>query len=246
MKQKNYQHTLESLSKLMSYILCHRPDEFGLFLDEDGFVSLKEFHQAIVEENGWSFVRKSHLMDIINYADRQRFELREGKIKAIYGHSLPAKLNYVPVAPPKLLYHAATRKSYPHILEKGLSPVNRQYVHLTLNKELALRTGKRRDNKPVLLEIMAQRASREGIKFYCLKQLIYFAETIPPSYIAGPPLHKVQVKSFPKAVPAQPVSSFSQPTPGSFTLTADMLGLPKDKVRRGERHARKRKMGKKR
>jgi len=236
MKQRDYQRTLKSLSKLMSYILRHRPDEFGLYLDEEGFVSLKELHQAIIEEKKWSFVRKSHLMDVINFAERERFELKDGKIRATYGHSLPVKLNYEPVTPPKLLYHATTRKSYPHILEKGLLPMGRQYVHLAVNKDLALRIGKRRDNKPVLLEIQAQKAAQEGIEFFCPNELIYLVKTLPPQYLSGPPLHKVQKQPGQK----KPSSPPPQITPGSFILTPDVLSpFFDEKQSRAKRYARK-------
>ena len=235
MKQKDYLRTLEGLSKLMSYILRHRPDEFGLVLDEEGFVSIKELHQAIIEDNNWSFVRKSHIMDVVNFSDRQRFEIKDGKIRATYGHSIPVKLNYEPVTPPKILYHATARKSYPYILEKGLLPMGRQYVHLTVNKELALRIGKRRDNKPVLLEVQAQKAAEAGIRFYCPNELIYLAKEIPPVYISGPPLRKVQIKpSKPKETPQPRI------TPGSFVLTADMVEPFFDEKRaRADRYARK-------
>ncbi|MCD6319366.1 MAG: RNA 2'-phosphotransferase [Candidatus Desulfofervidaceae bacterium] len=243
MKQKDYQQTLKGLSKLMSYILRHRPDEFGLCLDEEGFVSLKELHQAITEDKNWSFVRKSHLMDVINFADRERFELKDGKIRATYGHSIPVKLNYKPVTPPKLLYHATSRKAYPYILKKGLLPMGRQYAHLAVNKDLALRIGKRRDNKPVLLEIQAQKAAQDGIEFFCPNELIYLVKTIPPQYISGPPLHKVQKQPVQKKLPPPP----PQITPGSFNLTPDMLGpFFDEKMDRSKRYSRKKAKKKKR
>ena len=232
MKQKNYQKTLKRLSKLMSYILRHHPEEFGLVLDQEGFVSLKELHQAIIEEKDWSFVRISHIKDIVNFSDKKRFETKGDKIRASYGHSLAVQLDYQSVIPPKLLYHATTRKAYPRILEKGLLPMGRQYVHLTIDKELSLRIGKRRDKKPVLLEIQAKRAYEAGIEFYCPNELIYLVKTLPPQYISGPPLHKIQIK-----IPQKPAHPSIQVTPGSFLLTEDMI--IKEKQSRAERYARK-------
>lgn len=216
----------------MSYILRHHPDEFGLVLDQEGFVSLKELHQAIIEEKDWSFVRISHIKDIVNFSDKKRFETKGDKIRASYGHSLAVQLDYQSVIPPKFLYHATTRKAYPHILEKGLLPMGRQYVHLTIDKELSLRIGKRRDKKPVLLEIQAKRAAEAGIEFYCPNELIYLVKTLPPQYISGPPLHKIQIK-----IPQKPAHPSIQVTPGSFLLTEDMI--IKEKQSRAERYARK-------
>ncbi len=48
-----------------------------------------------------------------------------------------------------------------------------QYVHLATSRELALRIGPRRDRDPVIIEIHAQKAYREGIVFYQANGLIY-------------------------------------------------------------------------
>ena len=74
---------MTSNSVLMAYILRHRPDEFGLVLDEDGFISLKELLQAIGEEEGWSYVRRSHITEVAYTSDRERFEIQDEKIRAI-------------------------------------------------------------------------------------------------------------------------------------------------------------------
>jgi len=189
--EMSHRHQVTALSKLMSYILRHRPDEFGLVLDEDGFISLKELQQAIAEEAGCSHVRRSHITEVILTSDRERFEVEDERIRATYGHSHPHTIRYEPTAPPRILYHGTRRKAYPHILQQGLDPMGRQYVHLATSPELAMRIGKRRDPQPVLLEIQAQRASEDGIIFYQANPLIYLANHITPDYITGPPIPKV-------------------------------------------------------
>jgi putative RNA 2'-phosphotransferase len=175
----------------MTYILRHRPDEFGLVLDENGFISLKELLQAITEEEEWSYVRRSHITEVAYTSERDRFEIHDEKIRATYGHSLPHRIHYEPVAPPAILYHGTRRRAYPHILQRGLDPMGRQYVHLATSPDLAMRIGKRREPQPVLLEIQALRASEEGVSFYQANPLIYLVDHISPSYINGPPISKV-------------------------------------------------------
>ncbi len=181
-------HKIRSLSKLMSYILRHRPDEFGLVLDEEGFIPLKELHKAITEEEGWSYVRMADIKQAVYASDRERFRMDEKRIRASYGHSSPVKIQYEPSVPPKVLYHGTRRKAYPSILRNGLSPMVRQYVHLTTSRELALRIGCRRDPAPVLLTINSRRANEEGITFYLANELIYLVEALPVEYFTGPPL----------------------------------------------------------
>ena len=83
----SHKHRLLSLGKLMAYMLRHRPDEFGLVPDEEGFISLKELQQAINEEDGWGFVRRSHILEVVYQGDRERFEIKGDRIRATYGHS---------------------------------------------------------------------------------------------------------------------------------------------------------------
>lgn len=184
----------ERLSKLLSYILRHRPDEYGLVLDAEGYVPLKELIQALHEEGDWSFVKPDHVQEIALTSDRVRFEMDGGRIRATYGHSLPIKIEYQRAAPPKTLYHGTRRRAYPVILEHGLKPMGRQYVHLATTKELALRIGKRRDPEPVLVEIHALRAHQEGIPFYQANELIFLVDSLPPHYLSGPPLSKVKIE----------------------------------------------------
>jgi putative RNA 2'-phosphotransferase len=226
----SHRHAVTALNKLMTYILQHRPDEFGLVLDEDGYISVKHLLQAIAEEEGWSYVRRSHIMEVASTSGRDRFEIQDGKIRAIYGHSLPHRAHREPAAPPQILYHGTRRKAYPHIIQRGLDPMGHSHVHLTTSPELAMRIGKRRDPQPVLLEIQAQRASEDGVPFYQANPLIYLADHIPPSYINGPSISKVlpEQKRPEKKIPQKNEEAPLEPElPGSVLLNVRMEPLHK-------------------
>ncbi|MBW2038552.1 MAG: RNA 2'-phosphotransferase [Deltaproteobacteria bacterium] len=240
----SHRHRVIALSKLMAYILRHRPDEFGLVLDEDGFISIKELQQAIAEEEGWSYVRRSHILEVVYTSDRERFNVQGERIRATYGHSLPQRIRYEPSSPPKILYHGTRRKTYPHIIQRGLDPMGRQYIHLSTSPELALRIGRRRDPHPLILEIMAQRAYEQGITFYQANPLIYLADHIPPTYVIGPPISKVMPeKKRPAKRKSPPVE---RELPGSVVLNLRMEPLHqkekaktwKDRSRRYRRRQR--------
>jgi putative RNA 2'-phosphotransferase len=76
-------HARERLSKFLFYVLRHRPDEYGLVLDSEGYVSIKELIQALHEEEGWSFVRQDHLQEILLTSDRARFEIDGSRLDPI-------------------------------------------------------------------------------------------------------------------------------------------------------------------
>ncbi len=69
------QQRQESLAKLLSYILSRRPDEFGLVLDETGRLPVKELLWALAQEEGWGYVRRSHLEEVVNLVTPGAFEL---------------------------------------------------------------------------------------------------------------------------------------------------------------------------
>ena len=209
----------ERLSKLLAYILRHRPDEYGLVLDPEGYVSIKELLQALHEEEGWSFVRKDHLQEVALTSDRARFEMDDNRIRASCGHSLPVTIQYETAQPPKILYHGTRRRTYPVILVEGLKPMGRQYVHLATTKELALRIGRRRDPDPVLLEIQALKAHQEGIPFRRANDLLYLVDALPPRYLAGPPLTRIKMDKPPKEKKEERAPTpFSVPNLGPQTL----------------------------
>lgn len=182
-------HRVEALGKFMAYILAHRPDEYGLLPDAEGFVDLKDLRQAINEEEGWGFVRESHLQEVVLTDAKKRFEIRDGRIRATFADRpiLPGE----PVEPPKVLYCGIRRRAYPVVLKRGLLPSPGGFVVLTDSRELAERMGRRRDPKPLILEVQAGRAWREGIQFFRPYPLFYLTGHVPPSFLWGPPLEKV-------------------------------------------------------
>ncbi|HHV35992.1 MAG TPA: RNA 2'-phosphotransferase, partial [Syntrophomonadaceae bacterium] len=51
------------------------------------------------------------LQKIINESNKKRFEIKDGEIRATYGHSLPSKIEKKPTVPPKFLYHGTTPRA---------------------------------------------------------------------------------------------------------------------------------------
>jgi putative RNA 2'-phosphotransferase len=227
----SHRHQVIALSKLLAYIVQHRPDEFGLALDEEGFVSLKELQQAITEEEGWSYVRRSHIIEAIYAGDRERFELKDDRIRDALFNPMP----YEPLSPPKMLYQGARRRAYPHILQKGLAPMGHTYVLLATSPELARRIGRRRDPDPIIVEIQAQRAYEKGIIFYQANPLTYLASYIPPSFITGPPISMVLPEQKPagkkpseKKLSEKRWPEHEQELPGTVLLNLRMEPLYKE------------------
>lgn len=75
-----------------------------------------------------------------------------------------------------------TREAARSILEEGLKPMGRRLVHLSSTYEEAANVGRRRQRNPVVLEVDAKRAWKDGVEFR-RSGAIYVVNRIPVEYI---------------------------------------------------------------
>lgn len=138
---------------------------------------------ALHRTKKWIDIREPDLAEMIEQSEKKRHELKNGRIRAFYGHSIPMKIIKEEKTPPDILYHGTAKRFIQSIMEKGLLPQNRQYVHLSQDIETAEDVGKRHDDKPCILIIDAKRAWNEGIKFYLGNEKVWLADTVPSQFI---------------------------------------------------------------
>ena len=174
------------LSKIVAYILRHKPEDYGLFLDENGFVSINDLITAINIKNKFERdINKDDLIYIIDNSDKKRFEINADKIRALYGHSRYIEIKQESALPPDILYHGTSHKAYSEIKKYGLKPMSRQFIHLSEDIGTAVAIGKRRDDFPIILEINASKAYNSGIIFYKGNDKVWLCKKIPIEYIKG-------------------------------------------------------------
>lgn len=172
------------LSKEISYALRHAPWEYELELDEQGFVPIAQLLHALNETETYKrTITQSDLEHIIATSEKKRHEIVDDKIRALYGHTTPNAIKKEIGMPPDILYHGTSHKALQQILQQGLMPMERQYVHLSIDTQNAIRVGKRRDKTPVILKINAKKANETGIEFYIGNDKVWLAKKIPPEFI---------------------------------------------------------------
>ena len=171
------------LSKEVSYALRHNPQEYGLVLDDDGWVDIEDLLKALRKKKKWNKVDVIDLVKIIDESNKKRHEIIDNKIRALYGHSTNKTIIKEKIEPPEFLYHGTARRFLDSIKKNGLTPMKRQYVHLSEDKETAYEVGKRRDSKPVVLKVMAKDAWNNGVAFYLGNDTIWLSDLIPNNYI---------------------------------------------------------------
>ena len=175
------------LSKTIALALRHRPWLFELELDDQGWVPVENLLDALRQRRDqWADLTAADLATMIARTDKPRYELRAGRIRALYGHSLPGKLARVPAEPPETLYHGTSPGAVESIRKTGLQPMSRQYVHLSVDRETAQLVGERKAGRPVMLIVRAAGAHRDGVTFYRGNDRVWLADHVPPEFITFP------------------------------------------------------------
>lgn len=176
----NLPYEYEKLSKFLSFVLRHHPEQYDLELDEEGFVLLDDLLGRL-KDTKHSWAKIEDIEELISEVERKRFEIRGNKIRALYGHSVKVKIEGS-FCPKNLLYHGTSPEELPKILTDGLCPMGRQFVHLSKEKETAYAVGKRHHPEPVILEIDSEKASKSGIDFFDRGKVV-LSERISPEFI---------------------------------------------------------------
>jgi putative RNA 2'-phosphotransferase len=166
------------VSRYMSYLLRHNPE--NLKMDKKGFVSLDEITKKIRERFN---VDKAFILEIAKKSDRKRFEVVGNKIRALYGHTIDVQLEFEEDKTIKTLFHGTTPSAASQILKVGLKPMKRKWVHLSPTIEIATEVALRRTKTPVVLEINAEAARKNGVKFYKASDRVYLSSGLAPKYI---------------------------------------------------------------
>lgn len=175
---------IDNLTRMLLYVLSRRPYEFGILPDEEGFVKIKELVKALNQEPGWSHIRESSINEILIHDGGSQFQLKENRIRAVE-RLWDINECYDIEELPSVLFAPIRRRAHRHVFEKGLSASPNSRIILTPSKVFAKKMGLRRDNEPVVLEILAQKAIKKGIRFFKFGDL-YLAEYIPKEYISAP------------------------------------------------------------
>jgi len=175
------QNKRNKLSVFMSLLLRHKPEKFGLYLDNEGFCPVDSLLTCIQKENHWSDATRDTILQIVKECPKQRYEIRDDFIRARYGHS-KLKVSYEEKTPPVLLYHGTYEGAVDSIFQQGILPMSRQFVHLSESTDFATLAGKRR-GKPVILEVDCKQAAEDGIPFYYAGNEVWLTASLPASYL---------------------------------------------------------------
>ena len=162
------------MSKRLAFLLRHDGTyEFEL----DGWRKVED----LVSNHGFSY---AELDRIVATDSKGRYEFSSDKslIRARWGHSIPVELGDECLEVPDILYHGTADIYLLSIQKEGLKRKNRQFVHLTDNRIMAMESGKRHGN-PVVLTIDSGKMKEDGIKFWKRGNCIWLTERVEIQHI---------------------------------------------------------------
>jgi len=175
---------LDHLGRVMTGILRHFPEKYGLALDAHGWVELPRLVQGIASHHrGYHWLRPHHLVAIAESDPKGRYEVKDERVRATYGHTLELDLDLPTDHIPDELYFPVTAEESTIVLEVGLKPSDRRKVHLSKTAEDARAAGAVRTPEPVILAIDARKARESGIVIMQAGKTVYLVDQIPAEYL---------------------------------------------------------------
>lgn len=175
----------EAVSRAVLRVLRHgdeslavQHDRFGLFLTNE-FAAVLQTHSKLLAEDDFAETLDRVIQSLIA---TEKLEIRGSRIRALYGHSLRGIIVGQLKWPEIPMFHATSRRHLDSILEHGLRPQGRTWVHLTSEIEYANRIFKNHsfDGHPVLLEVDASRLEDHDVTFRRPNSHVWLANFIPP------------------------------------------------------------------
>ena len=170
---------LTKTSKFLSLILRHKPEEIGITLDKHGWAVVTELLDGMK-------ITMETLEHIVATDEKKRYSFNEDKslIRANQGHSIQVDVELQERKPPEILYHGTAERHLSSILQNGLIPKNRLYVHLSKDFDTAINVGKRH-GKPVVFQIAANQMYKDGFKFYLSENGVWLVDSVSAKYLVA-------------------------------------------------------------
>ena len=176
---------MNSLSRILAGVLRHFPEKFDLDMDLNGWVDIRDLASAIkARKRNLHWLRPHHIRALAETDGKGRYQVIENQVRATYGHSVDVELDHPSDDVPQSLYYPATQEEVDLLLENGITPTDRRYVHLSRTFEDAYNAGVHRTEDPMILEIDAAAALLADVYIGRAGPTVFVARGIPPDFVS--------------------------------------------------------------
>lgn len=172
---------LVKYSKRISKALRHKPETLGLVLDEHGWADVSKLIKALSANADFTM---ETLETIVRENNKKRFSFNEDKtkIRANQGHTILVDVELEQKEPPQILFHGTGEQFREAILNEGIKPMERLYVHLSSDKDTAVKVGSRH-GKPFVFTVNAEKMYKDGYYFFQSVNGVWLTDKVPPQYL---------------------------------------------------------------
>jgi putative RNA 2'-phosphotransferase len=176
---------LDHLGRVVTGVLRHFPEKYGLQMDPHGWVALPQLVRNISNQHrGYRWLRVHHIVAIAETDAKGRYEVKDDRIRATYGHTLDVDLDLPTDHIPEQLYFPVTEEEATIVLEVGLKPSDRKKVHLSKTAADARSAGAVRTPNPVLLVVDTKKAQEAGVVIKRAGKTVFLVDAVPAEYLA--------------------------------------------------------------
>lgn len=171
----------DRLRRGILFALRHRPEQFNLRMDSEGWVDTLELADAV--NHICQFTKVDDRDDVkklvLEIGLSDRIQSHEDRSRAAYGHST-VRFNPTQMAiPTSPLFHGTSASNLSLIECFGLTPMRRRFVQLTTDFEYAHEVASRSSGQPLVLQVRTAAALELGIQFYPTSTHVWLSGAIP-------------------------------------------------------------------
>lgn len=171
------------ISKFLSLVLRHKPEEIGVTMDEHGWINTDDIVDAF--DKRFSGFTYSDLVEIVESDEKGRYAFSEDNklIRATQGHSVNIDLELKAIMDIPRLFHGTSSRFIDSIMKEGLKPMSRNYVQLSPDTSTASAVGKRHGGELIILEVNVTDMLANGYEFFRSENGVYLTKDVPAKYL---------------------------------------------------------------
>ena len=175
---------LNSVGRILAGILRHFPEKFDLDMDLNGWVDIRDAAEEIRRrKRNLHWLRVHHLKSIAATDPKGRYQVEGNRIRATYGHSVDVELDHPTDSVPPSLFYPSTQEEVDILLENGITPTDRRYVHLSKTYQDAYNAGVYRTEDPQILEVDSAAALLADVYIGQAGPTVFVTRGVPPDFI---------------------------------------------------------------
>lgn len=173
---------VERIGRTLAAILRH--GKYGPDMDSQGNVPVQQVVTLVRNRHPYmNWLRPRHIEALVETDPKGRYAIANGRIRATYGHTIPLDIRLDDQDIPPELFYPIDPADSGRILAEGISPTDRNMVHLSLTYRDALRAGSVRMEDPEILVIDTGVCIEMGSDIGKAAKTVFLCRSVPSDAI---------------------------------------------------------------